>query len=35
MKVVPDSFSEAEEVSKDNYEEMFAWADNLFADSFG
>jgi len=35
MKVVPESFAEAEKVSKDNYEEMFAWADNLFADSFG
>lgn len=34
MKVVPESLAEAERVSKDNYEEMFAWADNLFADSF-
>jgi NADPH-dependent 2,4-dienoyl-CoA reductase/sulfur reductase-like enzyme len=34
MKLVPESFAEADRVTKDNYEEMFAWADNLFADSF-
>ena len=35
MQVVPESFAEEERVTKDNYEEMFARAGNLFADSFG
>jgi NADPH-dependent 2,4-dienoyl-CoA reductase/sulfur reductase-like enzyme len=34
MKAVPESFAESEVVNKDNFEEMFTWADNLFADSF-
>ncbi len=35
MKVVPGSLGEAENWTKDNFETMFAWSDNLFADTFG
>jgi NADH dehydrogenase FAD-containing subunit len=34
MKLVSDSFGEAREANGDNYEDMFQWADNVFADSF-
>lgn len=34
MKLVTDSFGESETPSKDNFETMFAWSRNLFADSF-
>ena len=34
MKLVSDSFGEAKEANGDNYEDMFQWADNVFADSF-
>lgn len=34
MKVVPDSFGEAATPTKDNFEDMFDWARNLFADTF-
>jgi len=35
MKLVPGSLGEAEDWNKDNFETMFAWSDNLFADTFG
>ncbi|MCB1824534.1 MAG: FAD-dependent oxidoreductase [Candidatus Competibacteraceae bacterium] len=34
MEVVPESFGEAPSATQDNYERMFDWADNLFADTF-
>ncbi|MGB2680600.1 MAG: FAD/NAD(P)-binding oxidoreductase [Candidatus Competibacter sp.] len=34
MDLVPASFGEAASPSKDNYEDMFDWAANLFADTF-
>jgi NADPH-dependent 2,4-dienoyl-CoA reductase/sulfur reductase-like enzyme len=34
MVRVEAAFGEASAPSKDNYEEMFHWADNIFADSF-
>ncbi|MGZ8218933.1 FAD-dependent oxidoreductase [Methylomagnum sp.] len=34
MVRVAESFGEAPNVSGDNYEDMYAWADNIFADSF-
>ncbi len=35
MQLVPDSLGEAEDWTKDNFKTMFAWSDNLFADTFG
>lgn len=35
MTTVSDAFGEADEISGDNYEAMFKWADSLFGDSFG
>lgn len=35
MKVVPESSGEARRPSRDSYEKMFAWSENLFADTFG
>jgi sulfide dehydrogenase [flavocytochrome c] flavoprotein chain len=34
MKLVPAAFGEARAPSQDNYQEMFKWADNIFADSY-
>ena len=34
MEVVPESFGEAPAATQDNYEKMFDWAGNLFADTF-
>ena len=34
MRVVPESFGEAPAATRDNYEKMFDWAGNLFADTF-
>jgi NADPH-dependent 2,4-dienoyl-CoA reductase/sulfur reductase-like enzyme len=34
MKLVPAAFGEAPAPSGDNYQDMFKWADNIFADSF-
>jgi len=34
MKLVPAAFGEAAGPTSGNYEEMFKWADNIFADSF-
>jgi len=34
MDLVPASFGEAASPTKDNYEDMFDWAANLFADTF-
>ena len=34
MKPVPNTLAEAPAPSKDHYEDMFGWANNLFADSF-
>ncbi len=35
MKMVPESLGVAEEWTKDNFKTMFAWSENLFADTFG
>lgn len=35
MKVVPESSGEAESPTRENYRDMFGWANNLFADTFG
>lgn len=34
MKLVPEAFGEAPEATEENYEKMFDWASNLFADTF-
>ncbi|HRX70141.1 MAG: FAD-dependent oxidoreductase [Candidatus Competibacteraceae bacterium] len=34
MKPVPEAFGEAPDATKENYEKMFDWASNLFADTF-
>ncbi len=34
MELVPESFGEASEPSPSNFQQMFKWADNIFADSF-
>ena len=34
MKVVPGSGGASQGVSRENYEDMFDWAGNLFADTF-
>lgn len=35
MKPVPESSGEAPRPSRENYRDMFAWSENLFADTFG
>jgi hypothetical protein len=35
MRVVPESFGEAGEWTRNNFEDIFAWSQNLFADTFG
>jgi hypothetical protein len=35
MKRVDASFAEAERPTSDGMEQMFQWANNIFADSFG
>jgi len=35
MKIVPGSGGSANEVSQENYNDMFDWSGNLFADTFG
>jgi NADPH-dependent 2,4-dienoyl-CoA reductase/sulfur reductase-like enzyme len=34
MKLVPEAFGEAPDATEENYEKMFDWASNLFADTF-
>ncbi|HRY15329.1 MAG: FAD-dependent oxidoreductase [Candidatus Competibacteraceae bacterium] len=34
MKLVPEAFGEAPEATEENYEKMFDWASNLFAETF-
>ena len=34
MELVPGSLGEAHNWSQDSFEKMFAWSDNLFADTF-
>ncbi|MFO1372431.1 MAG: FAD-dependent oxidoreductase [Candidatus Competibacteraceae bacterium] len=34
MKVVPESSGEAPSATRENYQRMFTWANNLFADTF-
>jgi hypothetical protein len=34
MKLVRDSFGEAQEAAGDGYEDKYQWAVNIFADSF-
>lgn len=35
MQLVPGSLGEAHEWSSENYQDMFSWSKNLFADTFG
>ena len=35
MKMVPESLGVGEEWTTDNFKTMFAWSENLFADTFG